>query len=136
MFALASKHHCYPYLLECVPVEGAFSPELCCLCKPKPPCPDRKLCEDLLESIAMAQMALSDILSAEGEKLQRVIASTDDPDTLLEVNQAVNRTIVNTTFLEQILFHKLELIQEICGPCKSEGPCNSLEPEPEGCCCE
>gem|GEM_PF-2338311 len=136
LYVLASKHYCYPYLLECVPVSGTFCPELCCKCKPKPPCPEPKPCEDLLESVALMQMALSNILNAEGEKLQKAIAATDDADTLLEVNQAVNRSVVNATFLEQILYHKLELIQEICEPCKSEGPCRPPELGSENTCRE
>jgi hypothetical protein len=138
LYVLASKHCCYPYLLECVPEVGSFEPELCCLCKPKPPCPEAKPCEDLLESIALVQTALSHILNAEGEKLQRVIASTDDPATLLEVNQAVNRTVVNATFLEQVLYQKLESIQEICEPVQSERPCSppGTGPGAESACCE
>ncbi|MEA4964421.1 MAG: hypothetical protein VB055_01185 [Oscillospiraceae bacterium] len=134
LFTLASKHDCYPYLLECVPVSGTFCPELCCKCKPA--CPEPKPCEDLLESVALAQMALSNILNAEAEKLQKAIAATDDPAALLEVNQAVNRAVVNATFLEQVLYQKLELIQEICKPCQSGGPCRPFEPGPEDVCCE
>ncbi len=69
-------------------------------------------------TVAEAQMALSHILNAEGEKLKRAIASTDDLNALLEVNQAVNRTLVDVTFLEQALYHDLEKILEICGSCK------------------
>jgi len=129
LYVLASKHYCYPYILECVPVSGAFCSGLCCKCQPKPPCPEPKPCEDLLESVALVQMALSNILNAEAEKLQKVIATSDNPDILLEANQAVNRTVVNATFLEQILYQKLDLIQEICEPCKSDDPCSPLEPD-------
>ena len=135
LYVLASKQDCYPYILECVPVSGTFCPGLCCNFKPKPPCPEPKPCEDLLESVALAQMALSNILNAEAEKLQKAIAATDDPATLLEVNQAVNRTVVNATFLEQVLYQKLELIQEICEPCKSDS-CSPLDPESRDVCCE
>lgn len=121
LFVLVSKHGCYSYLLECVPVSGAFAPELCCCpCKPKPPCPDRRPCEELLESVALMQTALSRILNAESEKMQKIIASSDDPDTLLEANQAVNRVLVDATFLEQALYHKLELIRDLCEPCNPE----------------
>ena len=136
LYVLASKHDCYPYILECVPASGAFCPGLCCKCTPKPPCPEPKPCEDLLESVALAQMALSNILNAEAEKLQIAIATSDDPDTILEVNQAVNRAVVNATFLEQVLYQKLELIQEICEPCKSESSCSPLEPGSKDVCCE
>lgn len=138
LFLLASKHGCYSYLLECVLPDGAFCPEPCGSCEPKPPHPEPKPphpepkpCEDLLESIALAQAALSHILNAEGEKLQQVIASTDDPDTLLAANQAVNRAVVNTTFLEQVLYQKLALIREICCLCKpqEQGPRDPLEAE-------
>jgi len=138
LFVLASKHGCYSYLLECVPVDGMWGPEFCCPCQPKPPHPEPMPCEDLLESVALAQTALSHVLNAEGEKLQRVIASTDDPDTLLAVNRSVNQAVVNTTFLEQVLYQKLALIQEICGPCRPEeqGPCGPSDMEPEEACRE
>lgn len=129
LFLLATKHGCCSYLLECVPADGIWGPEYCYPCKPKPPHPEPMPCEDLLESVALAQTALSRVLNAEGEKLQRVIASTDDPDTLLAVNRAVNQAVVNTTFLEQVLYQKLALIQEICDLCKPEdqGPCDPFD---------
>ncbi|MGE4549535.1 MAG: hypothetical protein AB7C89_08310, partial [Intestinibacillus sp.] len=136
LFALAYKHNCYPYLMECVPVDGAFCPALCCSCRPKPPCPEPKVCEDLLESVALMQTALSHILSTEGEKLQKVVSATDDVDTLLEVNQTVSRTLTDATFLEQVLYHKLELINDICSACKPEkvNPCDRCKPEQEDNC--
>lgn len=136
LFVLASKHCCYPYVLECVPVDGAFDPDLCCQCKPKPPHPEPKPCEDLLESVALMQMAISNILNAEAEKLQRTIAATDDPDILLEANRSVNRTVISATFLEQVLYQKLELIQELCDPCKPETPRSPMQTGSEVFCCE
>lgn len=81
-------------------------------------------------------MALSNILNAGGRKVTASNTSTDGPAVLLEVNQAVNRTVANAGFLEQVLYQKLDLIQEICEPCKTEDTCGPLDPGPEDVFCE
>ena len=91
-----------------------------CSGMPNPPCPDRKTCEDLLESVAEAQMALSHILNAEGEKLSGIIAFTDDVGALLKANWSVNRTLNDVICKEQALYSELERILEICGACAPE----------------
>ena len=68
----------------------------------------------MIESIALMEIALSHILNAEGEKLQKVIATTNDIDKILCVNKEVNKTIVNVTHLEQVLYAKLEALQDNC----------------------
>lgn len=122
LYILATKHSSYPYALECVPMEGTFCPALYCPCRPCP-CQDSKPCERMLNSIAQMQTALSHILHSEGEKLREVVECTDDPDILLKANQAVSRTIVDATFLEQVLYHKLEMVQDICGTCEPQEDC-------------
>jgi hypothetical protein len=119
-------------LQGCIPADGVYCSRTRRSCKPRPPCPERCSCGDLLSSVAESQRALSRILSAEGEKLERVIASTNDFGALLEINREVNRTLVDVTFLEQALFHELEQIEEICGACglESEGPRRPCGPEP------
>jgi hypothetical protein len=101
----------YQHLFQ---TDGVSSTNPCCLCRPKTSCPDPRTCDELLESVAVAQRALAQILNAEGEKLKRIIVSTNDINTLLEANRAINRTLAEVTFMEQALCHKLELIQEIC----------------------
>ena len=60
---------------------------------------------DLIESIALEETALSHILNAEGEKLQKVLAMED-----VSLNQIldVNETVMNE--LEHTLRDKLEFI--------------------------
>ena len=62
----------------------------------------------MIESVALAEAALSHILNAEGEKLQRAVELAESVDELLEINKAVNRTIVNITHLEHVLYAKLD----------------------------
>lgn len=118
VYLLVTKRGCYPYLLRCVPNCDCLCKHLCpcnfTLCHNKPCTEKTHACNDVLESIALMEAALSHILNAEGEKLQRIIATTDDPCVLLEVNKSVNTTLINATHLEQVLFHKLESIKEVC----------------------
>ncbi|MEG1900646.1 MAG: hypothetical protein RR161_03755 [Bacilli bacterium] len=67
---------------------------------------------DIMESIALVETAISHILNAEGEKIQKIISLTDDPDVILKVNESVNTVIKNVTFLEQVLYGKLELVKK------------------------
>lgn len=80
-------------------------------------CDHKKNCTDIIESIALIEAALSHILNAEGEKLQKVIACTDDIDKILCVNKAVNKMIINATHLEIVLYDKLVAVSEHCGTC-------------------
>ncbi|MEG0026411.1 MAG: hypothetical protein RR847_04475 [Bacilli bacterium] len=63
----------------------------------------------IIESIALVETAISHILNAEGEKIQKVISMANDTCELLEVNNSVNQIIKNVTYLEHILYDKLEL---------------------------
>ncbi|MEG0942259.1 MAG: hypothetical protein RSF86_01385 [Angelakisella sp.] len=133
-YILTTKNGCYPYILEWI-LNGSDL-EIChcnyviCRCCgspcPKPPCPEPPCpeppnsCNDIIESIALIEAALSHILNAEGEKLQKVIASTDDIDKILCANKAINETIVNVTHLEIILHDKLAAIKDCCPVCESE----------------
>ena len=117
---------CYRLAMRCPtrrrntnPYNGADCSESC-LCNPRPPCPEPKSCEDLLESVAEAQTALAQILNAEGEKLNRIIESTDDFNALVEANRAANRTLDDVICREQALYHELERTLEICGACTPE----------------
>lgn len=77
-------------------------------------------CNDIIESIALMETSLSHILNAEGEKLQKIIACSDDPEIILEVNKAVNKTITNVTHLEHVLYSKLEIAKCLCEKNKKE----------------
>ncbi len=74
---------------------------------------------DIIASIALEQTALSHILNAEGEKLQRVIAKSINVEELLCVNKSVNRMVDSITKLEFMLQSKLQLFDDcLCDSCK------------------
>lgn len=122
LILLATKHCCYPHILKYA-LEFC-GPELCpcnykCHCQPCDEC-DEQSVSDLLESVAMVEAALSHILNAEAVKLQRGIELADDMCELLELNKAVNRTILQVTQLEQLLYSKLEILNDSCPLCRDE----------------
>ena len=67
---------------------------------------------DIIASIALEQTALSHILNAEGEKLQKVIAESSNVEELLCVNKSVNRMVDSITKLEFMLQSKLQLFDD------------------------
>ncbi|MEG1773124.1 MAG: hypothetical protein RR352_07590 [Clostridia bacterium] len=95
---------------------GASSKSCCGSCNDDP-ChntPDRKgCCNNILHSIALIEAALSHILNAEGEKIQKILCVTDSPCEIIRVNEAVNKTIINITQLEHVLYSKLQLTKEL-----------------------
>lgn len=118
---LTVKCGCYPYLIEVTLTPCILGYLPCCCgffdccedCHPTPKPPHiSDSCEQVLESIALVETALAHILNAEGEKIQKAIASTDDMNTLLCINREVRETIVRATHLEQILFDKLSVLSE------------------------
>lgn len=66
---------------------------------------------DIVESVALEQTALSHILNAEGEKIQKILESENKSD-VLKVNESVQTTINSITRLETILQGKLELFKD------------------------
>lgn len=75
------------------------------------PVPMYQAITDLIESIALEETALSHILNAEGEKLQRVIAMDDVAFCqLMEVNESVSNMVTVVATMEQALKDKLEFI--------------------------
>lgn len=124
IWAFVLKKNCYPYLCN----TDIFFDDLgfipyccnyeickeCCCCEN--PCPDHDPCKDIMESIALIETAMSHILNAEGEKIQKILATTDDIDKIMCVNREVNKTIVNATHLEHTLYAKLSALSD-CGLC-------------------
>lgn len=110
---------CYPQIAQ-VPTsnyEFGFEP---CFCN-KQLC--EKLCcaplscrpvDDVLESIALVEAALSHILNAQGEQLQKVVAESTSVEDLLCANKQVNDTITKVTHLEMILHNKIEALSHLC----------------------
>lgn len=80
--------------------------------------PRQQAITDIIESVALQETALSHILNAEGEKLQRAINSHClDPKELLQFNRSVERTIRAVTQLEIILQSKLQLFDDCLCAC-------------------
>ena len=73
---------------------------------------------DLFESVALQQTALSHILNAEGEKLQRIFAFDNiTPETVLAANHSVESTVNAIAGLESVLVMKLCLFTDCaCNP--------------------
>ena len=59
---------------------------------------------DIIESVALQETALSHILNAEGEKIQKVVAMSDvTPEVLMAVNKSVESMVGAVSRLEMIL---------------------------------
>ena len=121
---LATKHCRYPRILFCC---VNFDVECChnklCGKKCKPHshgCGDK--C-NIIDSIAKMETALSHILNAEGEKLQKAVEIAENVDELLETNQSIHKTLMLATQLEQVLYAKLQATTEL--------DCNDYEYEYE-----
>lgn len=73
----------------------------------------------LLQSIALEEAAISHILNAEGEKLQKIISIPNcNCKDLLDANKSVEEMIEKITALELVLQAKLELIKPILDHCR------------------
>lgn len=73
----------------------------------------------LLQSIALEETAISHILNAEGEKLQKAIAMPDCcANDLLAINKSVEDLVDKITALEIVLKSKLDLIVPILECCE------------------
>ena len=59
------------------------------------------------DCIAQVERALSRLLTLEGEKQQKILASSCHPNEILAANRSVRHTIVQITYLEQILYELL-----------------------------
>ncbi|MFI3261135.1 MAG: SdrD B-like domain-containing protein [bacterium] len=66
---------------------------------------------DLLMSIALQQTAISHILNAEGEKIQKII-KTDNIDDILKTNNSVKCMVNSITSLEQIYQSQISLLKK------------------------
>jgi len=114
LIILSTKHCQYPRIL-CYPLHlktHCCNKELCHKkCKPTPPPPEDKC--SIITSIALMETALSHILNAEGEKLQKAVEIADNVDELLEVNQSIHKTLTLATQLENTLYAKLQATIEL-----------------------
>ena len=71
---------------------------------------------DLLESIALEEMAISHILNAEGEKLQAVVYNykecNADICSLFKISDGINRTISDLIMKEWLLLSKFNNVTD------------------------
>ena len=73
---------------------------------------------DIITSVALEQTALSHILNAEGEKIQKIVALAETADEMLAVNKSVENMVKSITRLEMVLQGKLELFEPcLCTDC-------------------
>lgn len=126
-YVLVCKKGCYPYILDCALERGLFNECICecnytiCEMKCCDCCDHRKCCNDVLESIALVEASIAHILNAEGEKLQKVVSSTDDIDKILRVNKSVGSIIEKMIRLEQILYAKMDALDDCADFCDNLG---------------
>lgn len=73
---------------------------------------------DIITSVALEQTALSHVINAEGEKIQKVLEFAKTPEELLAVNKSVNDMIDSISRLEMILHGKLQIFKDCaCKDC-------------------
>ena len=61
----------------------------------------------LIESIALEEVALANVINAEGAKIQKAVSMDVSIDELLAINKSVSDTISNISLLEMVLLNKL-----------------------------
>ena len=72
----------------------------------------RQAITDIIESVALQQTALSHILNAECEKLQRILGNKEaSHQTILATNKSVEAMVGAITRLEMVLQSKLALFE-------------------------
>lgn len=77
----------------------------------------------LVQSIALEETAISHILNAEGEKIQKVLGLHDcDMKDIQEVNRSVADMVDKVTSLEVVLKSKLDLVIPILEECEKKKP--------------
>ena len=74
---------------------------------------------DMIESVALEQTALSHILNAEGEKLQKILCMPcTNPQMILDTNRSVREMVETVMHLETVLQSKLALFEGcLCKDC-------------------
>lgn len=93
---------------------------------------DRCGAYEIMHSIALEEAGLAHILNAEGEKIQKAVAMSNNIEQLLCVNDSVKKTITQVTLLEGFLYSKLEAL--VSGDCEPPSPCPPSPCPPSPCC--
>lgn len=65
---------------------------------------------EIMHSIALEEAGISHILNAEGEKIQKAVASSNSIEELVCINESVKQTLTQVTLLEGMLYSKLEAL--------------------------
>lgn len=76
----------------------------------------------LIQSIALEEAAISHILNAEGEKIQKALSLSCNTKELIEVNKSVEDVVDKITALKVILKSKLDLIIPVLDDCHKKPP--------------
>lgn len=88
---------------------------------PPPAIPVKNAISLILVSIALEEIALSHIINAEGEKIQKAIAVSNCVDQLINVNASVDKTLRNVIkkeiLLELKMVEALEALKSIDKHC-------------------
>lgn len=75
---------------------------------------------DLIQSIALQETAIGNIINAEGAKIQKILAISTEPDELLCINKSVTDMLESLNALETVMKQKLSTvdcqISPICMP--------------------
>lgn len=77
-----------------------------------------------MHSVALEEAGIAHILNAEGEKLQKAVATSTSIQELLCINESVRRTVTQIALLEGQLYSKLEVISDCLRP-EVPGPCGT-----------
>lgn len=102
------------------PTTDAATEQISCSCKYPNRCPASCPCPILLSvasSIAHQEDALACILNAECAKLNKVVSSYSDIDTLLAIDTSVQATLGQITALEGVLKDKLNSVIPLLADC-------------------
>jgi len=75
----------------------------------RPKDPRQQAITDIIESIALEQTAISHIMNAEGEKLQKAVSLELTTGEMLKINRSVKKTLNAVARLEMVLLGKIEL---------------------------
>lgn len=124
---LVSKRRCYPYVWNCSFEKNTEESQTNCscddfLCGEEPPglpeesggeeascCKEKH--SEILDSLALLEKALSRILEAEGDKLQKILMTSGNSDEMMEANRSVQDVIVQATHLEHVVYDILESLE-------------------------
>lgn len=76
---------------------------------------------DIISSVALEQAALSHIIYAEGDKIQKIVENAVTAGEMLAVNKSVRSMLNAISRLEMVLQGKLELFEDcLCDECMEQ----------------